>query len=48
MPLGSCFAPHEKIQGTRRIDSVKLESTRLKIWEAVAPESDSWGGRSGK
>lgn len=30
------------------MNSVKLESIRLRIWEMVTSESDSWDGRNGK
>lgn len=30
------------------MNSVKLESVRLRIWEMVTSESDSWDGRNGK
>lgn len=30
------------------MNTVKLESIRLRIWEMVTSESDSWDGRNGK
>lgn len=43
-PVGSSTQSSRKW----RMSHVKLESRRLRIWEMVASESDSWDGGSGK
>lgn len=44
VPRGKLYTEFEKV----KMSHVKLESRRLRIWEMMASESDSWDGGSGK